>query len=185
MSFLLNMIQHLNNISKVYSSYKTSKRNCSFCSASDYSLDYIQKYREQYLPERVKRKVGEILSQKNSVGAPTLYDLHLELYSSLREKNFQSLEELQQEFPEFSGVIGAEKVLKHKSSNIKKLLTKISLAELPVFIIREHWGKLKTYNEIAIELGLKDRSALSWYVQKMNIPSLGKAYQTLLKATEV
>ena len=43
---------------------------------------------------------------------------------------------------------------------------------------------MRTLNDIALELGLKDRSALGWVLDKIRMPDLGKNYQMLLKASD-
>ena len=165
-----------------YGNYSLDKASItSFGSAKDISLKYIYLKRLYLLPERMQKLVSQ-MNKNNTEYTGTLRDLHLFVYRPLLE--CKSLDEARNIFPEFKEVLELNNVVKKESSNLRKIKNKMHLSDFSLYVLKERWGKLKTLNEIAQDLGLKDRSALSWFADKTRIPDLGKNYQTLLKASD-
>lgn len=162
-------------------SYKSvpNLNNQSFKAASDITLKYIYENRLRLLPARMRKLTGILVSKK--IEKP-LRDLHLQTYAKLFD--CESLEKAKNLYPEFREVLQANAVIKKNSPNIKKITQIIPLEDLTLHILKERWGNLKTLDEIAQELGLKNRSALAWTMEKIQMPDLGKNYQALLKASD-
>lgn len=159
------------------------KQNLSFKSSSDISLQYVYDNRLYCLPERMKTEIKIALANKKyNTKLPTLRELHIKTFSPLLEMN--SLDEVKRNYPEFSNILNAKKVITKGSKNTKKIENTVSLDGLSLYILKERWAKLKTENEIAKELGLKSRSALGWILDKIKMPELGSKYQSLLKASD-
>ena len=106
----------------------------------------------------------------------------MDIYSNL--KKCKTLEEAQELYPEFREVLNANDIIKHKSINVKKIEQKIPSKDFSLYILKQKWGELKTLTEIAEELGLKSRSSLGWFMDKIKFPDLTSNYQTLLKASD-
>lgn len=155
----------------------------SFGSAKDITLEYILKNRERLLPERIRRKASIWVSKKNKIkNMPTLKELHESTYAPLL--SCKTLGEAQNRFPEFKEVLQANVVISKGSKNTRKIEEHVPLKDLSLYVLKERWGKMRTLNDIALELGLKDRSALGWVLDKIRMPDLGKNYQMLLKASD-
>ena len=58
------------------------------------------------------------------------------------------------------------------------------LEDLTLFLIKERWGKLKTNDEMAQALGLKDRAAIAWFKEKIRMPEFEKNYTVLLRSSD-
>lgn len=162
-------------------SYTDSEKNTSFGSAKDINLKYIYKNRLHLLPDRMKNIITQIV-RGNIECSCSLRDLHISVYKRLLD--CKTLDEARNVFPEFREVLDLSNVVQRDSANLRKIKEKKSVSEFSLFMLKERWGKLRTLNEIALNLGLKDRSALSWFADKVRIPDLGKNYQTLLKASD-
>ena len=168
---------------KLYNSENSFQSSPSFGAAKDITLEYVLKHRERLLPERIRRKAKIFVSKKDKIKTlPTLKQLHESTYSKLLECN--TLSAAQNFYPEFKEILQVNVVLSKTSKNIKKIEEKVPLKDLSLYILKERWGKMKTLNEIAQQLGLKDRSALGWVLEKIQMPDLGKNYQALLKASD-
>lgn len=166
-----------------YHSYNNSLYNNkkqSFGAAKDITLKYVMENRERLLPTRIRRKAA-ILVSKN-IGNVTLRDLHLQTYSKLLE--CETLEQAKNLYPEFREILHANAVIKKGSKNTKAIAENIALEDLSLHILKERWANLKTLDNLAEELGVKNRSALGWVLDKIQMPDLGKNYQTLLKASD-
>ena len=168
-------------INTQYNLYNKIVYSNSFGAAKDINLKYIYAKRLHLLPDRMKRIVSDIASG-NTEFKTTLRDLHLAVYSPLL--NCKNLNEAAAIFPEFSQILELNTVIQRDSSNLRKIKEKMPLSEFSIYILKERWGKLKTINEIADNLGLKNRSSLSWFMEITKIPDLGKNYQALLKASD-
>ena len=132
------------------------------------------------MPDRIRSVVKN--SIKNSSETKNLMALHKETYSKLLD--CETLDDARKVYSEFREVLPAEVVVKHRSPNIKKMEKIIPLSELSLYILKERWGNLKTFDEIAKSLGLENRNALSWFVDKLNIPEFHKNYVVLLRASD-
>lgn len=165
--------------SPVVSPYEKENKT-SFGGAKDISLRYVWEHRRRLLPERIRRKVGILVSKNKET--PTLRDLHLQTYAELLD--CKNLAKAQNIYPEFRGVLQANAVVQKGSKNIRKIEEKVSLKDFSLYILKERWGKLKTEDEIAKELGLKNRSALGWVLDKIHMPNPGKNYLALLKSSD-
>ena len=153
----------------------------SFKGARDINLKYIYDKRLRLLPQRMRQKVTGIVENNGNIYEP-LREIHLKTYAPLLE--CQTLGKAQNMFYEFSEVLPAQNVIQHKSQNIKKIMETIPLEDLSLVLLKERWGKLKTLDEIAKELGLKGRNALAWIMDKIRIPDFGTNYHKLLSSTD-
>ncbi len=153
----------------------------SFGAAKDITLKYVYENRMHLLPPRMKLLVADIVENNKDIYEP-LRDLHLRTYAPLRK--YRNLEKIQSLFPEFAHVLQADNVVKRKTHNMRAIMESIPLEKFSVFMLKERWGKLKSLDEIAQELGIKDRSALSWFVAKIGLPDIDKNYQILVKASD-
>ena len=172
-------------IQNIYSGYYSTGNfapiSKNFGSAKDMDLKNIAKNKLYLLPERMQKVVTEKIKKGEDNGV-VLRDLHLDVYSKILECD--SLSAVQNEYPEFGEVLQANVVIKHKSPNIKKIMEVMPLEDLSLFLIKERWANLKTTDEIAKELGLKDRSALNWVLDKIQIPRFERNYMTLLRSSD-
>lgn len=160
---------------------KKDVSHVNFKGARDINLKYIYKNRMNLLPTRMQQKVKDIV-EKGGDCFQSLRDLHINTYSQLSE--CKTLSEAQNLYPEFREVLQANAVVKHKSPNIKKVESQIPLEEFSLNLLKARWADLKTMDEIAKSYGLKDRSAIAWLSEKIQMPDLGKNYQALLKASD-
>ena len=152
-----------------------------FQGARDINLRYIYDNRLRLLPERMRHKVINAVENNGNIYEP-LRDIHLRSYAPLLE--CKTLGKAQNMFFEFRDVLPAQTAIQHKSPNVKKIMQTVPLEDLSLVLLKERWGKLRTLDEIARELGLKDRSALAWIMSKIRIPDFGANYHKLLSATD-
>lgn len=163
--------------------HNTPRKQLSFKSASDISLQYVYDNRMYCLPERMKIEIKKAIeNKKHNENLPSLRELHTRTYNALL--NMKSLEEVKNYYPEFSNILNAKTVITKGSKNTKIIENTISLNDLSLYILKERWANLKTENEIAHTLGLKNRSALGWILNQIKMPELGTKYQSLLKASD-
>lgn len=152
-----------------------------FGAAKDINLKYICRAHFNVLPKRIQTEV-EKLVKSGKHDRITLYDLHKEQYAELLD--CETLEAARNKFPEFREVLDARAVIKHKSPNIKKIMEKVPLEDLSLYLLKERWGNLKTLDEIAHDLGLKNRVGIAWLKDKIQMPDFCKNYTTLLRASD-
>lgn len=171
------------NINSNYNFYlysaQSPKKAQSFGAAKDITLKYIFENRLRLLPQRMRNKTAMLVSKGKEV---SLRELHLKTYAPLLE--CETLGKAQNLFPEFREVLQANAVIKKGSKNTRAIAENVPLEELSLHILKERWGNLKTLDELAKELGVKDRNALGWVLEKIQMPDLGKNYQALLKASD-
>jgi len=153
----------------------------NFEAAKDISLNYVFKNRMHILPKRMQDTIKTSLNKLKNENI-TLRDLHLQIYNELN--NCKTLDEARNKYIEFREVLSAESIVKHKSPNIKIIEKTIPLEKLSLHILKERWGKLKTLDEIAQDLGLKNRSAIAWFMDKIHMPDFEKNYMMLLRASD-
>lgn len=169
-----------------YNLYNTqnSMTRQGFGAAKDITLKYIYKAHFAVLPKRIQTEV-EKLVKAGKHDSITLYDLHKQKYAALLDdKTCKTLDDARNLFPEFREVLDAKAVIEHKSPNIKKIMQKVPLEDLSLYLLKERWGKLKTLDEIAQDLGLKNRTGITWLKDKIQMPDFGKNYTTLLRASD-
>lgn len=155
-----------------------------FGAAKDVNLKYIYRTHFDVLPKRIQTEV-EKLVKAGKHESITLYDLHKDQYAALLDdKTCKTLDDARNLFPEFREVLDASAVIKHKSPNIKKIMEKVPLEDFSLYLLKERWGKLKTLDEIAQDLGLKNRVGIAWLKDKIQMPDFGKNYTTLLRASD-
>lgn len=170
-------------INPQYHSYNNllhSSKPQAFGAAKDITLKYVMENHERLLPLRIRRQAAIRVSK--NIENITLRDLHLQTYSRLL--GCQTLQKAQNIYPEFRGVLQANAVIKKGSKNTKAIAQVVPLEDLSLYILKERWGNLKTLDSLAEELGVKNRSALGWILDKIDMPDLGKNYQALLKASD-
>ena len=169
------------NISLYNSSYN---QNLYFKGGRTKPLDLITALRKHkdVLPLRVQQEA------QNSIrlgygNLPTLKELHQKTYALLNE--CKTLEEVKSIYPEFSGVQSATGIFQHARGNIKTLKSQGKLNEsLSLQILKDYWHNLKNQEEIAKDLGLTNRSALTYLLEKLHIPVFGKNYKTLILSSD-
>ncbi len=170
------------NINRNTISSNSNSAQLSFEARNPIDLVYILSKHSDYLPERVLLEAKKLVKE-NPQHLPTLKEVHLKAYSPLRE--CKTLQEAQEQFPEFRNVLNANEVFPNPRGNIKKLHQNGVLNEdLTLRLLREFWCDLKTQDEIAKELGLRDRAALGWVLKKINFVSGATNYKTLIKASD-
>ncbi len=153
----------------------------AFKGARDVNLKYIYENRLRLLPQRIRRKVTNIVENNGNIYEP-LRDIHLKTYAPLLE--CKTLGKAQNMFYEFKDVLPAQFAIQNKSPNVKKIMQTTQLEDLSLVLLKERWGKLKTLDEIAKDFGLKGRNALAWIMDKIKIPDFGTNYHRLLSATD-
>ena len=153
----------------------------NFGAAKDVNLKYIYQTHFNSLPKRIQTAVQEHV-KSGKYDDITLYDLHKEKYAPLLD--CKTLDEARNLFPEFREVLDARSVVVHKSPNIKKIMEKVSLEDLSLHLLKERWANLKTLDEIARDLGLKDRVGITWLKDKIMMPDFAKNYTTLLRSSD-
>ena len=145
-------------------------------------LNYILQNRSNLLPQRVYDKVAEIVNSKPQT-MPTLMQVHKEIYSPLL--GCKTLDEAKEIFPEFANIKNAEGSFVRNRGNIKKLKTNGALQDnLSLKLLQDVWGKLKSQDEIAQDLGLESRSSLGWILKKIRFVNYSSNYRTLLMSSD-
>lgn len=168
------MIRSINQ----YSYYSTQP---NFQGKNPIDLNYILQKRSNLLPPRVLEKAQELVD-KNVKPLPTLEDVHKDAYSYLLK--CQSLDEVRMYFPEFSQIKNAESAFVRNTGNIKKLKENGYLNNgFTLKILQDIWVNLKTKDEIAKEMGLKNRSGLSWILDKINLVNFKPNYRMLIMSS--
>lgn len=166
-----------------YSPYSSIKFNQkpAFTGGKPINLYYIIEKRSNLLPERILKKVRRIVD-KSPKQLPTLKEVHLKTYAPLLE--CKTLDEAKSLFPEFSGMKEADISFKRYSGNIKKLVAGGYLEDnFSLKILQEFWGRLKSQDEVAKEMGLDGRTCLAWVLQKIGFVNYNTNYKTLLMAS--
>ncbi len=145
-------------------------------------FNYILQNHTAKLPKRVLNRVQELRSQ-NSTQTPTLKDVHKQIYAPLLE--CKTLDEAKKLFPEFADITEANISFKRITGNIKKLKESGKLEDnFSLKMLQEFWANLKSQDEVAKELGLKDRSAIQWVLQKIGFVNYSSNYKTLLMSSD-
>ena len=124
------------------------KQEPSFQGARDINLKYIYDNRLRLLPERIRRKVANVVENNGNI-YEQLRDIHLKTYAPLLQ--CKTLGKAQNIFVEFSDVLPAQVAIKHKSPNVKKILQNVPIEDLSLVLLKERWGKLKTLDEIFVD----------------------------------
>lgn len=154
----------------------------SFGAAKDVNLKYINRVHYDILPKRIQSAVKELV-QAGKYDSTTLYDLHKEKYAPLLD--CKTLDEARNEFLEFRDVLDASVVVKRpKTVNIRKMRESVELEDLSLYLLKERWGKLKSLDEIAKDFGLSSRTQITWFMDKLQIPTFPKNYTTLLRSSD-
>lgn len=181
MSFKKIMIVNSIHFTPFYNTSKP-KQQPSFEAKLPIDLNYIIENRAHLLPQRILENVTEIVASKPEK-LPTLKEVHLRTYAPLMECN--NLEEAQKLFPEFEGIKEANISFKRITGNIKKLQQGGFLKEgFSLKVLQEIWCNLKNQDEIAQQFGLKDRSAITWVLQKIGFVNYNTNYKTLLMSSD-
>ena len=164
-----------------YTPTQKSRQQPSFEAKAPIDLNYVLKERSHLLPPRILEEVKRIVSSKPEK-LPTLKEVHQRIYAPLLE--CKTLEEAQKTFSEFEGVKEATVSFERITGNIKKLKEGGFLEEgFSLKILQELWANLKSQDEIAKGLGLKDRNAITWVLQKIGFVNYDTNYKTLLMAS--
>lgn len=164
-----------------YTPTQKSRQQPSFEAKAPIDLNYVLKERSHLLPPRILEEVKRIVSSKPEK-LPTLKEVHQRIYAPLLE--CKTLEEAQKTFSEFEGVKEATVSFERITGNIKKLKEGGFLKEgFSLKILQEVWANLKSQDEIAKELGLKDRNAITWVLQKIGFVNYDTNYKSLLMAS--
>ena len=163
----------------IYSYNKTESRP-SFGRPKNIDLIYAVTKVPHLLPPRVHESAEKIAHLSYLKTMPTLYDLHKEIYKPLLQ--CKTLDEARNIFPEFREILSADAVLQRKTNNVKNLT--VPLDKLSLHILQEYYAKLTPKEKIAENLGLTNRSALQWILDKINFAPFPKNYFAVLKGSD-
>lgn len=141
-------------------------------------LKYALEKRADLIPSRVLEEARKVLQ---SGGSESLRDIHLRLYAPLL--GYTTLEEVRENYPEFAGIKDAV-VFERDTVRKRKFEERTDGINFPLKMLQELWGKLKTKDEVAQELGMAGRSTLDWALENIDFVYYPKNYKTLLKASD-
>jgi len=144
------------------------------------SLEYIVKNRQHLLPQRVLEEAKTELASKGKEKS-SLMDLHKKVYKELLK--CATLEDAKKLFQEFIG-IKDDVQFKRNSVYAKKFKEKVG-NNFVLRMLQEFWGKLKSKDEVAKELGMQNRTSLEWALKNIGFVGLTPNYLNLLKASDV
>lgn len=163
-----------------YNYNNNPQKNSSFGSAASMNLQFIRDNHSQILPLRIKKLVDEI--SKRNPDEISLRDLHLKTYKKLL--SCPTLDSARNEYPEFTEVLPYKSAMRKSSVNTRRIEQHMNLDDLPLYLLQERWGRLKSLEEIAAGLGLPSRNSLTYIMDVLRIPEFGKNYQTILNSTD-
>lgn len=137
-------------------------------------LKYIYNHHSKLLPERIRNVVKTLISEDSDTKV-SLLDVHKTIYGPIL--SCKTLAEAKALYPEFKDVLpmvelrhGAGKSIMSENFGLKML--------------QEYWGNLKSKDEMAQSLGLKNRSSLDFILKKINFVPASLNYKKLLKASD-
>ena len=155
--------------------------NTAFCSAKDITLKYVMENRKNLLPPTMIKKIEGILSNP-SAPQPTLRQLHIDTYYPLL--SCKTFDEARKMYPEFAQMKDAVIFENSRSKNVTEIKKHIPLSQLSLKLLQDSWAKLRNHEDIAHDLGLKDRQKMGWIISKIGFVNRNKNYTTLLKASD-
>lgn len=160
-----------------YPSYNINLNSPNFgAKGQPISLQYIMQHHQKFLPKRVKEFVQELLA-KDRNSQRSLLDVHKEIYEPIL--GCKTMEALKLAYPEFDGVLPSVPIKRPSVNSAGRTTENFGLR-----VLQEYWGRLKTKDEIAQELGMKNRTSLDFSLKKINFIGFNTNYKTLLKASD-
>ena len=162
-----------------YTLSRQQNQTVSFGMASDITLEYVLKNHSKYLPQSIKTRIKELIA--SGFGKKRLNEVHDEVYKDLFEAN--SLSEVTEKFPEFSGVKDIKLLSDNRSKAIKFLRKIMPLEKFTLDYIKKLY-KPTSQDNLVKEYGFTNRSLLSWLNSKLNIQKLSGSYIKLLKMSD-
>lgn len=141
-------------------------------------LKYAVEIRAELIPERVLEEARKVLQNG---GSESLQDIHLRLYSPLLA--YTTLEEVREHYPEFAGIKDSV-VFERDTVRKRKFEERTEGINFSLKMLQELWGRLRTKDEVAQELGMAGRSTLDWALENIGFVYYPKNYKMLLKASD-
>ena len=141
-------------------------------------LKYAVEKRADLIPSRVLEEARKVLQ---SGGTESLRDIHLRLYKPLL--GYTTMEEVRKYYPEFDGIKDSV-VFERDTVRKRKFEERTEDINFPLKMLQELWGRLKTKDEVAQELGMVNRTSLDWALENIGFVYYPKNYKTLLKASD-
>ncbi len=143
-------------------------------------LRYIVEKRSNLLPEIILEQASQIVA-RGKENMPSLKELHLKRYAPLLD--MKSMDEVRQNYPEFVGI--ADSVSFERNGAFKnRFEEKTKGMNFPLKMLQELWGKLRTKDEVAQELGFKSRSSIEWALNQIGFVYFPHNYRTLVKSSD-
>ena len=168
-------INYLSYNPNYYNNYKSD--NLTFgAKGKPLSLKYIMEHHSQVIPKRVRTYVQELLDQNENT-TESLLKIHEKLYRPIL--SCKTFADMIKAYPEFSGVLPTVPVKKSSVNSPGRMIENFGLN-----ILQEYWGNLKTKDEIAQMLGMRNRNSLEFSLKKINFIGFDTRYKTLLKASD-
>ena len=171
----------ISNINLFNGRYNCAPASFSGLGAQKLDLKYFINNHRNLLPITMSQKIEELLGTKG-VHLPTLRELHIQTYAPLLE--CKTLDEARNLFVEFRGILDAKDVLRASGKTMKEVMKHCPPENLSLKLLQDIWGRLKTQNEIAHELGLSNYQKLDYIKEKILFPNRGTVYTNLLKASD-
>lgn len=166
-----------------YLSYNPNSRNNylsgnpAFCAkGKPLSLKYIMDNHSSIIPKRVRIYAQELLD-KNENTEVSLLEIHKKLYKNIL--SCPTLADVRKEYPEFKAVLPSVPIRRNSVNSSGRTIENFGLK-----VLQEYWGNLKTKDEIAKMLGMKNRNSLDFSLKKINFVAFDTKYKTLLKASD-
>lgn len=143
------------------------------------SLQYIVDKRAELLPKRILQEAKKYLKLPLDK-QPTLLEIHRKEFAPLL--TCETLTQAKKLYPEFEEVL--DKVKFKRKSIYAKVFQERTDEKFALKMLQEYWGKLKTKEEIAEDLGMPCRTSLDWALEQINFVGFPKNYNKILKASD-
>jgi len=140
------------------------------------SLKYIMEKRSHFLPKRVKEAVQKLIDTRKDEGV-SLLDVHRELYGPIL--SCPNLAKVRKLYPEFNDVLPTVPCKRNSVNSKGRTMENFGLK-----VLQEYWGNLRTKDEIAGMVGMKNRSTLDFSLKKINFVGYDNNYKTLINASD-
>lgn len=168
-------INYLSYNPNYYNNYKSD--NLTFgAKGKPLSLKYIMEHHSQVIPKRVRTYVQELLDQNENTEV-SLLEIHKKLYKNIL--SCLTLADVRKEYPEFKAVLPSVPIRRNSVNSSGRTIENFGLK-----VLQEYWGNLKTKDEIAQMLGMRNRNSLEFSLKKINFIGFDTRYKTLLKASD-
>lgn len=151
-----------------------------FEGAKDINLLYILNNKKNNVPERILRRITNIVNTREKFEFPTLIDLHLKTYAKLLD--CKTLTDAQRKFPEFNEVLDINVLNKRRMKFLND--EEVNPQGLSLRLLQEYYGKLKTQAEIIMEMKFPSKQSLQSVMEKIKFPVFPKNYRILITASD-